>query len=163
MKRIYWDSCCFIDYLNGTERGKQVRGVVEKAQNGELQIVTSVLTLTEVLGVKNATEEEKNKIKKAFTPACGILLVDATKHLAESARDFIWDYGYHKHSKDAVHLATALYVTKYQAIDEIHSFDTDLLKLNGRIGIRVVRPSLEDYPETAKPLFDEQGNPSLHE
>lgn len=52
MKRVYWDSCCFIDYLEGSERGRQGRGVMERAQNGELLIVTSVLTLVEVLGEK---------------------------------------------------------------------------------------------------------------
>ena len=160
MKRVYWDSCCFIDYLEGNERGRQVRGVLERAQNGELVIVTSVLTLVEVLGEKNASERDKQKIKEAMRPQCGIQLVDLTRYLAESAREFVWQYGYHKHSKDAVHLATALYVTKYQAIDEIHSFDNDLLKLDGHVGIRIVRPSLEDHPESPRPLFDESGNPT---
>lgn len=160
MKRVYWDSCCFIDYLEGSERGRQGRGVMERAQNGELLIVTSVLTLVEVLGEKNVSEGDKQKIREAMQPQCGIQLVDLTRHLAESAREFVWQYGYRNHSKDAVHLATALYVTKYQAIDEIHSFDDDLLKLDGCIGIRIVRPSLEDYPESPRPLFDENGNPT---
>ncbi|BAK43390.1 PIN domain-containing protein [Eggerthella sp. YY7918] len=160
MKHVYWDACCFIDYLEGNERGRQVRGVLEKAQNGELVIVTSVLSLIEVLGDKDASEKERQKIKEAMRPQCGIQLVDLTRHLAESAREFVWQYSYHKHSKDAVHLATALYVTKYQTIDEIHSFDNDLLKLDGRVGIRIVQPSLENYPESPKPLFDENGYPT---
>lgn len=109
---------------------------------------------------KNVSEGDKQKIREAMQPQCGIQLVDLTRHLAESAREFVWQYGYRNHSKDAVHLATALYVTKYQAIDEIHSFDDDLLKLDGCIGIRIVRPSLEDYPESPRPLFDENGNPT---
>ena len=85
MKRVYWDSCCFIDYLEGNERGRQVRGVLERAQNGELVIVTSVLTLVEVLGEKNASERDKQKIKEAMRPQCGIQLVDLTRDLAESS------------------------------------------------------------------------------
>lgn len=76
MKRVYWDSCCFIDYLEGSERGRQGRGVMERAQNGELLIVTSVLTLVEVLGEKNVSEGDKQKIREAMQPQCGIQLVD---------------------------------------------------------------------------------------
>lgn len=41
MKRVYWDSCCFIDFLQGSERGEVLKGVVDKKDSGELEIVTS--------------------------------------------------------------------------------------------------------------------------
>lgn len=51
--RIYWDSDCFLGWLQG-EPGKEklCHDTIEKAKKREVLIVTSALTLTEVLAVK---------------------------------------------------------------------------------------------------------------
>lgn len=52
MKRVYWDSCCFISYLRGDDCGEQLKGVVESSEAHELEIVTSVVAIAEVLNDK---------------------------------------------------------------------------------------------------------------
>lgn len=152
MKRVYWDSCCFIDYLQGSDRGQQVTGVLQRAARGEIEIVTSAITLVEVLGDKRANAELREIIKAAMKPENGIVIVDLTRHLAEEARDFIWEHDYHKHVQDAVHIATATYVHRYTPIDEIHTFDQDILRFDGKLEIPVVEPSLQRYPEDQRQL-----------
>lgn len=152
MKYVYWDSCCFISFLEGEERGRDLVGIIQRAQRGELKIITSALTLTEVLGNKGATPEKRLKIKEAMSSDNGILFVDLNEHLAKDARDFIWSHDYHNHSKDAVHIATALYYSHVKRLDEIHSFDDDLLKFDGKLGVPIIKPSLERYPEEQREL-----------
>ncbi len=152
MKYVYWDSCCFLSYLEGDARGEQLVGIAERAQLGELKIVTSALTLTEVLGKRNATPAARDRIRRGMSAENGILFVDLTENLAKKARDFIWDHDYRNHRADAVHIATAFYFDQLKGIDEIHSFDHDLLKFGSTLGIPIVEPSLDQYPELQKPL-----------
>ena len=160
MKRVYWDANCFIDFLKGNERGRQLVGVVEAMERGELQIVSSVIVLTEVLKLDDASEESKQRIIDTFDEDEGILIVDLTRHLAEEARSFIWKHDYQKRKMDSIHLATAVYLNQYQPIAEIHSFDDDFLKLNGSsdIPIPIVKPNAEIYPQKPPRLFDGKGN-----
>lgn len=156
MKRVYWDSCCFIDFLQGTGRGEVLKGVVDKKDSGELEIVTSVVTLTEVIKLGKGTAEERDAIIQVFNQDKGLLVVDLTKHLAEQAREVIWKYSFEKHKEDAIHLATAVYVNQFHKIDEFHTFDHDLLKLNGRpeIPLPIIKPTFELYPAKPVSLFD---------
>ena len=157
MKYVYWDSCCFIDFLQGTERGEVLKGVVDKMEQGELTIVTSAITITEVIKLGTGSAEEKKLIVDSFATDEGLLVIDLTKHLAEEARDVIWKYSMQKHKWDAIHLASAIYVNQYHPIDEIHSFDHDLLKLNGNqdIPIPIIKPTFELYPPKPDKLFDD--------
>lgn len=156
MKRVYWDSCCFIDFLQGSERGEVLKGVVDKKDSGDLEIVTSVVTLTEVIKLGKGTVGERDAIIQVFNQDKGLLVVDLTKHLAEQAREIIWKYGFEKHKEDALHLATAVYVNQFHGIDEFHTFDHDLLKFNGRpeIPIPIIEPTFELYPAKPASLFD---------
>ena len=112
MKHVYWDSCCFIDFLQGTERGEVLKGVVDKKDSGDLKIVTSAITLTEVIKLDKGTAEEREMITQIFNQDKGLLVVDLTKHLAEQAREVIWRYSFEKHREDAIHLATAVYINQ---------------------------------------------------
>lgn len=113
MRRVYWDACCFINYLQGNEQGLQLKGVIERMERGELEIVTSVVTLTEVLKLGKGTAEDRELIIKTFSAEKGILIVDLTRHLAEQSREFIWRFNFEKHKADAIHAATALYINQF--------------------------------------------------
>ena len=152
MKYVYWDSCCFLSYLEGEPRGTQLLGVIQRAQAGELAIVTSVIALTEVLGSKNADEGKRDRIKAALSSSNGIYFVDLTEYLAKETRDLIWSLRFHNHKADAVHLATALFFNRSKKIEEIHTFDADLLRLNGQFEIPIIEPSLQLYPGTQQEL-----------
>ncbi len=57
----YWDSDCFLGWFNEEwDKIDQCKGVLTKAQNGELIIVTSALTLTEVLKVTDDDSLKNN-------------------------------------------------------------------------------------------------------
>ena len=68
----------------------------------ELEIVTSVVTLTEVIKLGRGTAEERDAIVQVFNQDNRLLVVDLTKHLAEQAREVIWKYSFKKHKGDAV-------------------------------------------------------------
>jgi len=59
---IYWDSDTFLGLFQ-EEEGKveYCRGTFERAKNGELVIVTSTLTLAEVLWMRNSPKITKDK------------------------------------------------------------------------------------------------------
>ena len=50
LRRVYWDSCAWIALPDGTmeNRGALCRAVIDSAQNGGTEILTSALTLVEV-------------------------------------------------------------------------------------------------------------------
>ena len=162
MKRVYWDSNCFISFLNGDEQGERLAGVMEMKDKGELQIVTSVMTIVEVLKLSGETSDRKI-IANAFSEDSGIQIIELTRFLAEQSRDFIWEHSFDKHKADAIHLATALFVDRYEPLDEIHTFDKDLLKFSGdpSVPIPILSPTFNEYPVTARPLFGESGNPII--
>jgi predicted nucleic acid-binding protein len=68
-KRIYWDTCIFIDCLqDGKERYAHIKPYVEEACAGSLYIVTSTITYPEFykIGVKAEEEDDFLKIKDFF-------------------------------------------------------------------------------------------------
>lgn len=146
MKR-YWDSSCFLGWLLGEpDKVGECQGVVQAAEDGELKIVTSALTLTEVIKLKNHAslkQEDEAKIK-AFFQNDFIIIRNVDRFIAEYARDLIWSYP-HLWPKDSIHAATAIKIN----VDVLDSFDTDLLKLDGQIGnpaLRITKPDLPYAP-----------------
>lgn len=60
----YWDSDCFLGwFMAEPDKVAACQGVVQAAQAGDLKIVTSALTLTEVIKIKNhpSLKEEDEK------------------------------------------------------------------------------------------------------
>ena len=112
-------------------RVENCQSVMYAAERGELRIVTSALTLTEVIKIKGkealpANDEDRIK---AFFEHEWIVVRDVDRFIAEQARDFIWKHKLQPY--DAIHLATA-YRMKLQYLD---TYDrTDLGKLNGMLG-----------------------------
>ena len=105
--------------------------VMYAAERGELRIITSALTLTEVIKIKGketllASAEDHIK---AFFEHEWIVVRDVDRFIAEQARDFIWKHKLQPY--DAIHLATA-YLMKLHHLD---TYDrADLGKLNGMLG-----------------------------
>lgn len=136
MSDRYWDSGCFLALFNNeTGRVDSCKSVLLAAERGELRIITSALTLTEVIKIKGkpiAVDQEDHI--RAFFEHEWILVRDVDRFIAEQARDFIWKYKLQPY--DAIHLATA-YKHKLQHLD---TYDAkDLGKLNGKIGIPAMR------------------------
>lgn len=134
----YWDSSCFIGYFgNEEDKVDLVEPLIHEAEAGTLTIVTSFMTITEVLyvegaGVRQMSEGNRNKLKGFFRKEW-IEWINFDRTIAEAARELTWDHGLK--SKDAVHLASArhLIVKEKVGIDAIHSFDKDFIKMDGKL------------------------------
>lgn len=130
---IYWDSDAFLGWLQ-EEPGKVglCAGTLERAKSGEIAIITSALTVAEVLWLRNHPRIPKDKAEtlRKFFRHSYIKVQNVTRSISESAQDLVWDHGVKP--KDAIHVATALKITRLSALE---TFDDDLLKLTNMIGM----------------------------
>ena len=146
-KQRYWDSDVFLGWFqNEEDKVDKCHGVVKLAEDGELIIVTSALTMTEVIKLKGKPKLKKDKetiIRKFFEQGfMSIRSLDRT--IAEDARQLIWQFNVNP--KDSIHLATALKL-KLSIFD---TFDGDLIKLNNKLGkppLRIGRPDISYQEE----------------
>jgi predicted nucleic acid-binding protein len=146
--RIYWDSCAYIDYLEGSHRlAEPMELIMEDWGKGLVTIVTSALTIAEVLYVRcsdqprRADRSREKDIEALFNPPTGprLLLVELSRLTALKARDLVWNTGIYP--KDAIHIASAL-----EAHCEVmHTTDGPLRSKSGLVGgspaLRIEEPS----------------------
>jgi len=130
--RRYWDSCAFLGWLSN-EQGKaeKCEGVLDAAESGSIEIVTSALTLTEVIkrkGDKPIPKESEDKIREFFENPW-IIVRDVDRFIAEDARNLIWAHS-GLSSPDSIHLATALSLK----LSHLDTFDDKLIALSGKLG-----------------------------
>lgn len=129
----YWDAGCWCAEL-GKEAGRyeRTRSVLKAAEGGRLRIVTSAISLIEVIKLKGGqplTPDVEPKIRGFFKQPY-IIVRNVDRKIGEYARELIWNHGVQP--KDAIHLATALLT---QGIVQLDTFDeADLVKLSGKLG-----------------------------
>ncbi len=145
--RRYWDSNAFLGFLNNEkEKAAACESVLNAAEEGKIDIVTSALTMTEVIkkkGEKPIPKESERKIRDFFEHSW-IIVREVDRFVAEHARDLIWAHGLS--SPDAIHLATALGL-KLSVMD---TFDGDLIKLSGKLGnprLVIGHPNIPHTPD----------------
>lgn len=105
----YWDSCCFLGHFKAEpDKAQACADVLTAASEGKLAIVTSTLTLTEVVKIRNEPPipaSDGTTIDEFFKH--GFIIVRQLDRItAELARRLVWESGITP--KDAIHLATAL-------------------------------------------------------
>lgn len=138
--RIYWDACTWLAIVNEERAVPQGEGkppenryamcqdIVKKAENSEFEIVVSAFTLAEVCKSKTATNENPSKLP-AFLDHEYILVVPVDKDVGMKAQTLQTSGLFGLKPADAVHIASA----QRANVTEIHSFDGDLLGLDGKI------------------------------
>ncbi len=131
-------------FNNETERVENCKSVLYAAERGELRIVTSALTLTEVIKIKGkALSADAEDRIRAFFEHEWLIVRDVDRFIAEQARDFIWKHNLQPY--DSIHLATA-YRMKLLHLD---TYDrADLGKLDGKVGsplMKIGEPPLIPY------------------
>ena len=131
VEKIYWDSDCFLGYLQA-EVGKVEKcdGVLERAERGEVLIVTSALTIAEVLWMRGAprlTKDKASTVQKFFRKSY-IRVVNVTRKISEAAQVYVWDNDIRP--KDAIHVATAVAF----CCDSLETFDSGLIAKSGKVG-----------------------------
>lgn len=141
----YWDSNIFLAWISEEaekEKHDSCLGVMKAFTDKKIQIVTSALTWAEVLWVKGKPRigrESEAKVKEALEDVIPINLDQVISNLAQQ---IVWDHNVH--SKDAIHVATALRAK----IPIFDTFDKDLLDLNGKfVDLRFTVPDIP-YQET---------------
>ena len=147
MNYRYWDSCAFIGWLKDEpDKRDSLRSVLDRAEAGSVTIVTSAFTLVEVLRLKNKDPIPKDDAEaiRRFFENDYIALYNVDRTVAEKAQEVVWNHGVKP--KDAVHVATALSVGQGVVIDQLDTFDGELIGLSGKIApdLRIGRPGFSD-------------------
>jgi predicted nucleic acid-binding protein len=154
VKQYYWDSDAFLGWLQ-EEPGKVdlCRESLERAQNGELLLVTSALTIAEVLWLRNhppLPADRAGVVRRFFRRSC-IRVCNVTRKISEDAQTLVWDHGIKP--KDAIHVATAIHFK----LDTLETFDDGLIAKSGTVGsplllIRKPLPPTQGGLDFYKPL-----------
>jgi len=132
LPRRYWDSCAFLGILLGeADKVPLCTPVLEAAEAGDLTIVTSAITLAEVIKTKGQPrikEDDEKKVREFFQHHW-IVIQECDRRIAEHARQLMWINEALNH-KDAIHVATAIQARVVQ----LDTFDEPLIKLSGKLG-----------------------------
>jgi predicted nucleic acid-binding protein len=150
IERIYWDSDAFLGWFQG-EPGKTelCAGTLKRADQGEVIILTSALTIAEVLWMRGApmVPQHKKDIIRKFFRRSYIRVRNVTRQISESAQDLVWNYGIRP--KDAIHVSTALDVV----VVALETFDDALLSKSGLVGnpLLIIRKPI---PPAQRELFN---------
>jgi len=147
LDRRYWDSDAFLGHLSGEpDKADACSSVLEAAEAGRIVIVTSALTIAEVLyikGHKPIPTAHREKVS-AFFKQPFISVQNVTRRISELAREVYWDHGVRP--KDAVHVATAL----VYKIPVLNTFDGVLLGMDKKLGEPLMRVEKPHEPGQAK-------------
>lgn len=131
VEKIYWDSDCFLGHFKADDgKAEKCDGVLQRAERGEVLIVTSALTLAEVLWMRGGPRlsEDKALIVRKFFRKTFIRVYNVSRIISESAQDLVWDHDIKP--KDAIHVATALHL----GVDALETFDGGLIGKSGTVG-----------------------------
>jgi len=131
IEKYYWDSDCFLAHFHA-DHGKVEKcdGVLQRAGRGEVLIVTSALTLAEVLWMRGQTRITKQNaatVQKFFRRTY-IRVYNVTRKISEAAQILVWDNSIKP--KDAIHVATAIHL----GADALETFDKKLIAKSGTVG-----------------------------
>ncbi|MCO5146024.1 MAG: type II toxin-antitoxin system VapC family toxin [Aquamicrobium sp.] len=157
---VYWDSDCFLGWLlSEPDKRDFCAEVIQEAEDGKLTIVTSALTLAEVLAIRYQPKipSTKKELVERFFKNDWIAVRPLTRRVSEKARELVWDHGIAP--KDACHVASAL----SESVGQLHTFDRDLIGKSEKVGgdplLRIVKPQVKQprLQFGAKERNDDQG------
>ena len=132
-RHIYWDTSCFICFLNRSELERRAvcEDVLRNAQNGSIALYTSSLTIAETLyprrtslpSPRRLSRAEANRITGMFRWRW-LRKIDVDQrigfHASELARD------YNLYPNDAIHAATAILTPN---VDTLQRWDRDFSRV----------------------------------
>lgn len=164
-ERRYWDSTAFFGFFADQHgRADKCRPVVSRAQNGEIKIMTSALSVSECVYMPggNLLPREHREGVRQFFEHDFIVIVQIDRPTALRSQELVWEH--HVSPNDALHLASALSLDDMKHFD---TFDGPLQKLDGEIGaspaLRIgepnVEPTAEELQYEAFEEDEEEGGP----
>lgn len=145
----YWDSCCFISYLEADpNRVPVLQALLDEAARGDITIVTSVLSIAEVAFVaaeRVALDQAQEEAIEALWDG-PVRLAEFHRLAAQDARSFIREglaAGRGLKPADAIHLATASRL----GVTEVHTYDGPMSRWDGHLGpIQIKEPWVAQMP-----------------
>lgn len=150
--KFYWDACTFLAYLQDEPGSDLCELVLDAADHGQVLIVTSALTIAEVLNLRGKPKipaDRREDVVRLFSQDY-IHVRNVTRRTGEMARDLFWDHDIP--AKDAVHVAAALEAK----LPVMNTFDDILMRrakpLEPRL--RLEKPFYSVQPEL--PMGDER-------
>ena len=132
----YWDACVFLAWLqNEPDRETACRDTIERAKARQILLVTSALTIAEVLWTKSGPQltEEKARLLNRFFKRSYIRVVNVDRRIAEDAQKLVWADGVRP--KDSIHVATAV----RRKCSVLETYDTGLLSRSGQYSGLAIR------------------------
>ena len=147
-RRIYWDSCVWLRYINETPEDKGVLDILLRdsaMRTGDIALITSTIALTEV--AYGAAEQNhqaldadvEQKIDSLWADQRAVTLVEFYPAIALQARGLIRisiERGWSLRPFDAIHLATA----QRLEVTEFHTYDQRLLRYTTDLGFPITAP-----------------------
>lgn len=148
-KAFCWDSNCFCAWFS-EEPGRYdvCAGIIDAARKEQVKLLTSAMTLVEVIKIPGVyVAESEDRIADFFRNPY-VVKVTLDWYVAVIARDL--QRRYPLDARDAIHLATAVHVKA----DEFHTYDEELLKLDGKIpgvSLRIREPTFQYQTQLFNP------------
>jgi len=132
IERIYWDANVFTYRLARRPDCIQIlEHITDRAERGEVEIVTSTFTLVEVCKIEGIDDkDEQERMIAEFFENPYILLQQVDRYVAQTSREIIRNFSGIK-PKDAIHIASAIRA----GASVLHTYDGNhLIPKSGKIG-----------------------------
>src|SRR5436309_3560905 len=139
--RVYWDASVFLAYLEGRET-LVCDALFASARKGDIELLTSVLSLSEVALVEEEKRQEHadpavdEAIAALWADTRTVKLVEYNVLIAREAQALIREAlarGVRLTPREVVHLATA----RRMRAEEIHTLDRALLTAGATLGFTI--------------------------
>lgn len=150
--RVYWDACVLLSFIeDDPDRAPLIGAMMREAMNGDYELYTSVLSITEVAF---ATAEKKSAkldaetladIDNLWTPPSPLTIVELYPQIANLARGLVRQAVARKWSlkpPDAIHLATA----KQIGAATFNTYDGKLKRWAQDFDFEVSEPAPDNIP-----------------
>lgn len=149
---FYFDSCAFLAWFK-EEPGRvdTMAALFAEAEKGSLKVLTSTLTIAEVLNLQG----QQSPIPKSQRDAVRSLFLNdwivpkgVNRRMAEISQDLVWDYGVKP--KDGIHIATALMFK----VQTFYTYDEKLVKKGNLVTSLGEVKICEPLPPAQEDLFN---------
>lgn len=157
-KRVYWDSCIWLSYINGElERLPYLDAILADSgsDKGNTELFTSTISQVEVAYARSEQDGKaldadiESRMDELWADRSVLKLVEFHDSIAKEARRLIRNAvvdGQSLKPMDAIHLATALSCMA----EEFHTYDKKLFTYAKIVGITIIAPHV-DQPALLPP------------